>query len=140
MKNVVKPKSGAAGQEILKTSSLQCYNMMLFLKDLLDSEKSGSRVHGNSVRDLTGSQDTYFSYHEEENSITEVPHALSVLSTSSRLSRVSSASSEETINHSGGSRKRKMALDNTDMEIIIEKKKLGLSERDTKTGKDDDLT
>jgi hypothetical protein len=37
-------------------------------------------------------------------------------------------SSEETINHSGGSRKRKIALDNTDPEIMTEKKKLEILE------------
>jgi hypothetical protein len=92
MKNVVKPKSGAAGQEILKTSLWQHYNMMLFLKYLLDSEKSESSLHDSSERDLTGSQDTSFSYHDGENSITEASHALSAPSTS-RLSHVSSASS-----------------------------------------------
>jgi hypothetical protein len=37
-------------------------------------------------------------------------------------------SSEETINHSGGSRKRKLTLDNTDPEIMTEKKKLEILE------------
>jgi hypothetical protein len=39
-------------------------------------------------------------------------------------------SSEETINHSSGSRKRKITLDSTDPEIMTQKKKLEILERD----------
>jgi hypothetical protein len=113
-KKVVKPKSGAAEQEILKTSSRQHYNLMLFLKDLLDSEKSESSLHDGAVSEPTEYQDTSFGYHDGKNSVTEVPYALSMLSTSSRPCSVSSVSSEETINHAGGSRKKKMTLDGTD--------------------------
>jgi hypothetical protein len=39
-------------------------------------------------------------------------------------------SSEETVNPSGGSRKRKITLDSTDPEIMSKKKKLDILERD----------
>jgi hypothetical protein len=137
-KNVVKPKSRAAGQDIPKTSSWQYYNMMLFLEDMLFSEKLESCLHDSSVSELFGSQDTSFGYHDGENLIAEVPYALSMRNTSFRPCNVSSLSSEETINHSCGSKKkRKMTLDNTDTEIMIEKKKLEL--RDMKRDEDDNL-
>jgi hypothetical protein len=66
----------------------------------------------------------------EKNSITIVPYALSVPSNSSRPCSVSSVSSEETINHAGGSRKNKMTLDSSEQVIMSEKRKLEVLERD----------
>jgi hypothetical protein len=51
-----------------------------------------------------------------------------VPSTSSRPCGVSSVFQRN--NHSGGSRKRKITLDSTDPEIMIEKKELEILERD----------
>jgi hypothetical protein len=82
--------------------------MMLFLKDLLHSEKSESSLRDSSVSEPIESQDTSFGYHDGKNSITEVPYALSMPSTSSRPCSVSFVSSEKIIHHSGGPRKRKM--------------------------------
>jgi hypothetical protein len=87
MMKAEKPKSGVAGQNNLKTSSWQHYNMMLFLKDLLDSEKSESSLHDSSVSTQNEFEDTSFGYDDGKISI---PHALSMPSTSSRPCRVSS--------------------------------------------------
>lgn len=54
-KIVVKPKSEASGQDIPKTSSQQHYNLMLFLIDLLDLEKSESGLHESLVSEPTKS-------------------------------------------------------------------------------------
>jgi hypothetical protein len=112
-KRVVKPKSGVTGQEIHRPSSCQHYNIMLFLKDMLDSEKSQISLDDSSVSEPTKSQDTSFGYHNGENSVTEISYAVSVLSTS-RPCSVSSVFSKKTINYSGGSGKTKMVLDSTD--------------------------
>jgi hypothetical protein len=138
-KKVIKPKSGATGQDILKDSSWQYYNMMLFLKDLLHSGKSESSLHDSLISEPTESQDTSFDYNDEGNSIrTELPCPLSMPSTSSRPCSGSSASSEKNY-HSGESRKRKILSDNTDQVILIEKRKLELLEKDMEREEDDDL-
>jgi hypothetical protein len=66
---VIKPKSGATGQEIVNDSSWQYYNMMLFLKDLLHSKKSESSLHDSLISEPTESQDTSFDYNDEGYSI-----------------------------------------------------------------------
>jgi hypothetical protein len=58
MNKIVKPECGAAGQQIPETSSWQQYNMVLFRKDVLYSEKSESSLHDSSVSEPTESQET----------------------------------------------------------------------------------
>lgn len=65
--------------------------------------------------------------------MTEVSYTLSVSSS------VSSVSSEETINHPGGSRKRKVTLKSIDPEIMIGKIKFELLERHMETDEDDNF-
>jgi hypothetical protein len=56
----------AIGTAIPKISSWQHYNIMLFLKDVLDSETLESSLHGGAVNECTEHQDTSFGYHDGE--------------------------------------------------------------------------
>jgi hypothetical protein len=116
-----------------RNSLRQNSNAVLFLKDLLDSVKSESNLHYSSARDLTRFQDTSFSYHNGENSVSDVPYELSILNTCFRPGSVPPAFSEEPINRSGLPRKWKMMLDSTDPVNMIEKRELKLLEKVVKS-------
>jgi hypothetical protein len=57
-------------------------NVMPFLKDLLDLEKSESSLRDSSVSKPPVPPDTSFGYHDGENSVTKVSYTFSMLHTS----------------------------------------------------------
>lgn len=94
------PKLEQQGQEIPKDSSWQNQVMLLFLKDLLHSEKAENSLRDGVVIEPAQSQDTSFDYSDEGNSVrNELSYVLSVPNTSFRLCSVSSASPEKITVH-----------------------------------------
>lgn len=60
-------------------------NIMLFLKDLLDSQKSESTLQESSVSEPTESQGASFGWDDGASSVTEISYALSVSSSVSSV-------------------------------------------------------